>query len=393
MTASLRPEAERTAGGNRRLRIWAAVHSWTSLVCTAFLLLLSLTGLALIFHHEIDEALGNAIESPALATDAPRASLDAVVRAAMPRRPGWAVQFVIKDDDEPDQWIVSLIPSLDSPPDAARSVIVDARTAAVLGEPKPEGLMHVLFKLHIDLFAGLPGTLFLGAMALLFVVAIASGVVLYGPYMRKLSFGTVRHDRSRRVRWIDLHNLLGIVTATWALVVGLTGAINTLATPLLNYWKADQLAAMVAPYKGTPAVAHPGSVQRALEEAHGALPGMKVFFIAYPGTMFSSEHHYAVFMKGSEPFTSRLLQPVLIDAGRLTVTDTREMPWYVKTLLLSQPLHFGDYGGMPMKIIWAVLDVITIIVLGSGLYLWFARRGRRQPLSVEPMALNGEAAR
>jgi uncharacterized iron-regulated membrane protein len=47
------------------------------------------------------------------------------------------------------------------------------------------------------------------------------------------------------------------------------------------------------------------------------------------------------------------------------------MPWYAKILLLSQPLHFGDYGGLPLKIIWAILDLMTIVVLGSGLYLWW----------------------
>jgi uncharacterized iron-regulated membrane protein len=41
---------------------------------------------------------------------------------------------------------------------------------------------------------------------------------------------------------------------------------------------------------------------------------------------------------------------------------------------MSQPLHFGDYGGMPMKILWAVLDVLTIVVLISGIYLWIVRR-------------------
>jgi uncharacterized iron-regulated membrane protein len=29
---------------------------------------------------------------------------------------------------------------------------------------------------------------------------------------------------------------------------------------------------------------------------------------------------------------------------------------------------------MPLKIIWALLDVMTIAVIVSGLYLWFARR-------------------
>jgi uncharacterized iron-regulated membrane protein len=358
------------------IKTWCFVHKWASLVCTVFLLLLCLTGLPLIFHHEIDHALGNAIESPAIAPNAPRASLDEVVRVAQTRKPGWAVQFVVKDDDEPDQWTVSLIPRLDADPSTARSVVLDARTAQVLGEPKPEGLVFILFKLHVELFAGLPGTLFLGAMALLFVLAIVSGVVLYGPFTRKLNFGEIRHERGSRTRWLDLHNLLGIVTVTWALVVGLTGAINTLAQPAITYWKNDQLAAMVAPYKDMPPLAASGSVQQALDVAVAALPSMRTFFVAYPGTLFSSQHHYAVFMKGSEALTSRLFQPVLVDAQTLKVTDTREMPWYVKTLLVSQPLHFGDYGGMPMKVIWAMLDVMTIAVLGSGLYLWWARRKR-----------------
>ena len=44
-------------------------------------------------------------------------------------------------------------------------------------------------------------------------------------------------------------------------------------------------------------------------------------------------------------------------------------------LLLAQPLHFGDYGGAPLKLVWALLDMATIVVLGSGLYLW-VKRGR-----------------
>src|SRR5256885_17190657 len=69
----------------------------------------------------------------------------------------------------------------------------------------------VMFKLHVDLFAGLPGKLFLGFMGLLLLIAIVSGVVLYAPFMRKLDFGTVRRTRQPRLKWLDLHNLLGIV--------------------------------------------------------------------------------------------------------------------------------------------------------------------------------------
>jgi uncharacterized iron-regulated membrane protein len=69
-----------------------------------------------------------------------------------------------------------------------------------------------------------------------------------------------------------------------------------------------------------------------------------------------------------------LLKPALVDASTGELTDMREMPLYVKTLLVSQPLHFGDYGGVPLKIIWTLLDLISIVILGSGLYLWLSRR-------------------
>ncbi len=134
------------------------------------------------------------------------------------------------------------------------------------------------------------------------------------------------------------------------------------------------MAEMIAPYKGLPPPAQLGSLQTAIDTARRAMPDMRESFVAYPGSMFSSPHHYTIFMKGNTPVTSRLLKPALVDAETGKLTDARDMPWYVKTLLLSQPLHFGDYGGLPLKIIWALLDVITIVVLGSGLYLWLEKR-------------------
>lgn len=55
------------------------------------------------------------------------------------------------------------------------------------------------------------------------------------------------------------------------------------------------------------------------------------------------------------------------------LADRRALPWYLTALLISQPLHFGDYGGSGMQLMWALLDVATIIVLGSGLHLWLKR--------------------
>ena len=363
---------------SRRLRAWAWIHKWTSLVCTLFMLLLCVTGLPLIFHHEIGHLLGTEVEAPALPAGTPRASLDRVLEVAARQQPGKVPQFLTREPDDDSFWYVTFG---DSPLDDKhqKTVAVDARTAALLKEPKfDEGFMYVMFKLHVDLFAGLAGKLFLGFMGLLLLVAIVSGVVLYAPFTRKLRFGDVRRERSTRVKWLDLHNLLGIVTLTWAFVVGATGMINTWADLLIKYWQYDQLSALLAPYQSHPVPTRLTSLQAAVGAAEALEPGMALSFVAFPGSSFSSPHHYAIFMRGKTPLTSKLLKPVLAEAQTSKVTASVELPWYLTALLVSQPLHFGDYGGMPMQIIWALLDGVTIIVLGSGLYLWWARRGPKR---------------
>ncbi|MET0335028.1 MAG: PepSY domain-containing protein [Rhizobacter sp.] len=363
----------------RALKTWSWWHKWTSLICTVFMLLLCLTGLPLIFHHEIGHLLGTEVEPPEIVHSGPYASLDNVLKAAHARHPERVVQFASKAEDDDRLWFVTLTPTPD-PTDDFRSVAVDARTGQVISEPRfDQGFMWVMLKLHVDLFAGLAGKLFLGFMGLLLLIAIVSGVLLYAPFMRKLNFGDVRRERSPRVKWLDLHNLLGVVTLVWAFVVGATGMINTWADLMIKYWQYDQLSTLLAPYKGQPVtpLSERGSLQASLEVAMAEAPGNKLAFIAFPGTAFSSPHHNTFFLRGNTPLSSRLVQPVMVDAKTAQVTAKPALPWYLTALLVSQPLHFGDYGGMPMKIIWALLDIATIIVLGSGLYLWFKRRAPR----------------
>ena len=143
---------------------------------------------------------------------------------------------------------------------------------------------------------------------------------------------------------------------------------------MLGFWQQGQLAEMVAPYKNAaPLTGKLSSLDQAVAIARKEAPDMTPSLIAYPGTLFSSQHHYAIFMKGNTPLTEKLIKPALVDAKTGKLTDMRDMPWYVNALFISEPLHFGDYGGLPLKIIWAVFDLITIVVLGSGMYLWFAR--------------------
>ena len=355
------------------LKLWFLVHKWTSLVCTLFLLMLCLTGLPLVFWEEISHLTGADPEVAPAAAGAQAANIDALVAQALARYPGDVPLFFGWDDHTPSVY-VNTGARPDTPPPQMHTAVLHQYTGELLPAAQfNEGVMYFLYRLHTDVFVGLPGMLFLGAMALLFAVAIVSGLVLYGPFMRKLPFGTLRTGRSRRLAWLDLHNVLGVVTLGWALVVGITGAINTLAQPLESAWQAEQLGEFAAAYEGRPRPQRLASLEAAVAAARAAEPGMTPAFVSFPGTGYSGDHHYGVFMHGATPLTERLYRPVLIDAETGALTARPQLPGYMTVLLLSQPLHFGDYGSLPLKILWVLLDLLTIAVLISGLYLWFKR--------------------
>lgn len=363
------------------VRAWAWVHKWSSLVCTAFLLMLCVTGLPLIFHGEIDSALNPDRWQPAN-PGGPLLDLDALLRTALEERAGDVPIFMSFDIDRPVVNVTSGA-APDVPGGSMHFASYD-RTSGALVPPADvgEGVMHFLLQLHMDMFLGLPGMLFLGSMGLLFAAAIISGIVLYAPFMRSLPFGTLRTRKKPRTKWLDCHNLFGVVTVAWALVVGLTGVVNTLEEPIVTYWRQHALADLTeGAGDGANAAQGRASLDDAVAAAVAAAPEMDLQFIAFPGSAFSTGQHYAIFLHGRTPVTEHVITPVLVHATSGRVDGLREMPWYVKMLSLSRPLHFGDYGGLLLKVIWAVLDIVTIIVLGSGLYLWLTRGQSRRHAS------------
>ncbi|MFV0624002.1 PepSY-associated TM helix domain-containing protein [Sphingomonas sp. ac-8] len=377
------------------VRAWYLVHKWTSLVCTAFLLMLCVTGLPLIFHDEIDRLSGADVAAgmaglPSSGEGPGLLPLDTMLAKALAARPGEVPLFMAFDNERP-QMTITTGPRPDAPGSEMTMQTYNRATGELAEVASDDGVMHFLLQLHTDMFLGLPGMLFLGAMGVVFVASIVSGVVLYAPFMRKLDFGTLRTSRSRRIKWLDYHNLLGIVALAWMAVVGLTGVVNALADPITQLWQRDELAEMTRAYAGREALppSRYGSLDAAMAAARRARPGNNPQFIAFPGGSYSSKHHYAVFLQGDTPLTEHLLTPALIDAESGRLTDVRPMPWYFQALSLSRPLHFGDYGALPLKILWALLDGFTIVILGSGLYLWLGKRRAPLPQRVREVESGG----
>lgn len=366
-----------TAAATRR---WATLHRWSSLFCTLNLLLLSVTGLLLIFHHEIEEMLGTMPELHAEGQT--MQSYDSIVQAAQVSRPGWhPLVFVGEEEDHPGLVYVTLAP--EGVYDFAKATLVgiDGFTAKVSDVKIDETFSYIVLMLHANLFAGFFGELYLALVGVAFFVALISGTVLYAPFMRSLLFGILRRDRGPRLKQLDLHNLVGIATLAWCCCVCATGIILELGKPILMIYQSMDLAAMTAPFKDKPAPEKIVPLDQAIATARQAWPGHRVLFAVYPGTSLTGDHHYTVFMSAEEGIAKRVPKLTLVDAATGQLTVASDAPWYIQALFVSGPLHYGDYAGLPLKIVWAMFTVLTIVLCVTGLWLFILKVKSRSAVS------------
>jgi uncharacterized iron-regulated membrane protein len=369
-------------GGRRWFGLSLWLHRWTGLVAAPFFLILCLTGSVLIFHEEVDRLLGDTPAAKAAST-APL-SLAALATAAPGLASGETVQSVYLPPDMPDRAFIGVAKPGSSKLGDERIILVDRGTGRPLSFTDPDATFTgTLLKLHARWFAGIPGELFGSMVALMVFICLFSGVAIYAPYVKRMAFGMVRRGRGSRIVQLDLHNLVGVVLLGWAGIVTFTGICLGLGTILLGLWQATELKTMAgADAEKAPAISI--SIDEAASAAEAAMPDRAMQFAIYPGTDFSSPRHFAFLMYGRQRYNEHLFDIVLVDAETALVAAAKPLPWYLKIVVLSGPLHFGNYGGLPLKIFWVLNAWGTLFVTGNGAWLWWVRHRTRTSMPNEP---------
>ncbi|MDP4026646.1 PepSY-associated TM helix domain-containing protein [Methylobacterium sp. NEAU 140] len=367
--------------GSRTFRACLWLHRWTGLVAAPFFLVLCLTGTVLIFHEEIEEWAG--WESAVAASNAPLLPLADLTAAALALEPSKRIVSFAFDEDHPERVTVGLAAwGIRTLADAV-PMMLDAHSGARLPRPDPRKTpIGILLRLHANWLLGPSGQLFGGVVALLVIVCLVSGVMVYGPYVRDLAFGAIRCGRGQALRQRDLHNLIGVATLGWTLLVSITGIALALGSIGLLAWQATELQRLVRTHATAPAQdgdrAIPISLDKIRTAAEGARPGWRTMMMIYPDTVFSTGRHYTVLLAGPTGLQKRLFEIALVDAHDARVAEVTRLPWYLTLVRISQPLHFGDYGSWPLKILWCGLSWAALFITGNGAWLWWARRRSRR---------------
>ena len=94
----------------RALRRWSILHTWTSLICTLFLLIICVTGMPLVFGDEIGDWLSDALPYSTSAENASTVRLDTLTAVPRQRYPGKIITSVLVEDGGP-QVLIGMAPS------------------------------------------------------------------------------------------------------------------------------------------------------------------------------------------------------------------------------------------------------------------------------------------
>lgn len=256
------------------------------------------------------------------------------------------------------------------------TVYVNPYTLAVTGvrAPGADWLSNV-HQMHLRLLTSW-GRPYVAWTGVLMVLMLLSGVYLWWQ-TKRLSVTT---GRSPFRTWFDSHNVVGMFSLVFLLLLSLSGVVIGFGNVLLPlaYTVTSSTPAKALP---TRVQAHPGTPQispdRALEIAQNALAGATPFAVS----VVSPTDAYTVRARFPEDLTPGGRSRIVIDSysGEVVGTESsRTAPGGRRVEILNRAIHTGDIYGMPSKIVMSLASLMAPVQLITGIMLWSRKkRGSR----------------
>lgn len=360
-----------------RKRLWQ-LHAWLGLFAGIGLLVIGLTGSMLVFRDEID---GRA--NPAATRVAPHASgrlpldrLLADVQRQLPdhRVTGWRV----RPPEEAGRADVLYL--LRRGTDVWHHAMLDPFTGQLLTGPQTGTATFTgwVLELHYALLADHAGAFAAGLLGGVLCVLGLTGLWLHREFWKHLL--TLRWRRGARILFSDLHKTIGVASVGCNLLLGFTGAYWNI-THILGHWlgvEPDQ------PRLLRPLHAATLSADAMVREAAERIPGFRANFLSFPTQPGAGVTLYGA-VPSTNPFRGPYGSVVEFDprTGALRSTfDLRAAGAWAQLVDSFRPLHFGTFGGLPVKILWALGGLAPgALAVTGAMIAWSRRRSRPRPVT------------
>jgi uncharacterized iron-regulated membrane protein len=309
------------------------IHLWTGIALGLYVVLISVSGSAIVFRNELYKSLWPGPKIVAIS--GPRLSKDALKAAVHKAWPKYSVTYIWESKRKDEATEVWIEPDGGAHP-TTRGRLVDPFTGQDLGPSRPYliGVLAWMSDLHTNLLGGNVGRKVNGVMAILVVILSLTGLAIWWPGLGRLRRSLKIDFRAnwKRFNW-DLHSVAGFWMFAFVFVWGVTGVYLVFPTPFqlaVNHFSPLQVYAPLSllekPWRENAAVV----VVKVVDETPAA------------------------------PARRRRRQPPRGSNGDVFLR------WFYY-------LHFGNFGDWQVKALWVVLGLAPPFLFVTGAVMWWNR--------------------
>lgn len=233
----------------------------------------------------------------------------------------------------------------------------------------------------------------MGVISLLYAVAIISGLIVLLPSLVKDLFA-LRFGKNLKRMWLDLHNVLGLFSLPFHIVMAVTAVIFAFHDQIYAMQGAVQaIGAPKVERRGPPpggpktpptleavtGTLAPAELQRRIAQQ---MPGFQLRTISYKYDEKDGRHGQ---ITGIDPrYGARAPTYGMGEIDTLTgaITEADYLPgkqdaWFA-TVTGFFTLHFGSFGGAPVRWAYFFLGLAGAFLFYSGNLLWIESRRKRE---------------
>jgi uncharacterized iron-regulated membrane protein len=369
------------------MRTLFRIHSALGLISGLALVLMGLSGAALVFSSELDQRL-----YPELHRVQPGSrtlSYDEMFEAARRGHPDAHAVRIRRFPRAAEDSVELQINRMDEGVEEWRFEYVDPYTGRVLGARLGGGKaalganpLDVLLSLHSSFLLGRRGQAAAAALSLLLLSSVATGLVAYRRHVVKvLLFRLPLRLRDRRSGCSELHRIVGVWSVLFNAAAAITGLWMLRSVLDRSSWEAH------APEAPQPALSFSIDevVANARSEAPDFIPrGMRRVGRAGEGVLFGDQ-------KGRSFLFGEYASEVAFDTRtgairRISLINDGALSRKLESMV--GPVHFGTWGGAPTQALYLLGGLAPPFLSVTGLFLWWKRsrlRRRGAPLQARPL--------
>ncbi|SFD41429.1 PepSY-associated TM helix domain-containing protein [Pseudoalteromonas denitrificans] len=373
------------------LRQYQSVHIWTGIISGIVLFIGFYAGSLTMFKPAI-----NAWAAPPSDTlsSINTAQFDSLIKQASMQyeevKKGFNI-FLNQKEHSPMTWYEKGSARELSLNDQLWHASLDEKNQLIAHKTNPSALAELIDQLHQT--AGIAGKIgheylgvyILGIAAILYFLALISGVIFLLPSLAK-TFFALRKNKSSSRFWLDAHNLVGITSLPFHLVISLSVVVFAFHDPLygslkLAVYQEQPLFPAQKHTKITYDISQLQPVSSLINQAQNFAPSHQVIDMTFmnlnnPRAMLRlGMYDKGGLMRG--PITDYIyMNPYNLKITNSSLDPSDEGIW-TRAVATFFALHFGSFGGDMGRWVYFLLGLGGAFLFYSGNLLWLEKRRKK----------------